>query len=109
MERERTTMAHVEEILKKMDVDSNDLITWDEFQQQIGTPETNEFFRTIDVDINHAQDLFDLLNVRGQDTISKSEFMDGCLQIWNPPKGSDLKMLMREINNVKDVVDLVYF
>merc|ERR1719440_2078032 len=61
----------------------------------------HQFFRAIDVDINNARDLFELLDCDGSGSIDREEFMDGCLKIWTPAKGMDLKTIARDINMVR--------
>lgn len=89
-ENEIRTMANVQHLFKHLDVDSRGEITWEKFEQSLHKNEMREFFKTIDVDIRHAKNLFEVLDVDGSGSINAAEFMDGCLRIWSPTKGLDL-------------------
>ena len=48
-------------------------ITWDAFEEQLHTKEMMEFFKMIDVDIDDAKCLFDMLDVDGSGSVDAQE------------------------------------
>jgi len=104
-EREMNTMRHVKHLFSHVDVDHSNQISWQEFEEQLDTRAVREFFKTIDVDIGNARDLFELLDTDDSGEVDAEEFMDGCLQIWTPAKGLDLRIIERDISQVKVLVE----
>mmetsp|Transcript_74401 Transcript_74401/g.129141 ORF Transcript_74401/g.129141 Transcript_74401/m.129141 type:complete len:170 (-) Transcript_74401:58-567(-) len=103
-ENELRTMHNVQQLFKLLDIDNKGEITWEDFEQSLQKPEMLAFFKTIDVDISHAKNLFEVLDVDGSGCINAAEFMDGCLRIWSPSKGLDLRILLRDVNRVAALV-----
>lgn len=104
-ENELRTMHNVQQLFKMLDIDNKGEITWDDFEMSLHKPEMMAFFKTIDVDISHAKNLFEVLDVDGSGCINADEFMDGCLRIWSPSKGLDLRVLVRDVNRVAALVE----
>jgi hypothetical protein len=103
-EKEANTQRQVQDLLKKLDIGDADELTWEQFADRLTQKPMQEFFKIIDVDIRSARDLFDILDTDDSGTINVRDFTDGCLRIWAPPKGVDLKNIVREINEVKGLV-----
>jgi len=103
-EKELCTRRHVQALFDSLDVNHEGEITWEEFSTHLQTSEMNEFFKTVDVDIEHAKELFELLDLQDSGALGVREFMDGCLKIWTPARGLDLRMIMRDISRVQQTV-----
>jgi Ca2+-binding EF-hand superfamily protein len=101
---EQEQIAHVQNLFNKLDIDHSGEITWPDFERQLQQKEMRDFFKTIDVDIDKARSLFDLLDLDDSGSVDVGEFMDGCLRIWAPAKGLDLRMIMRDVNRVAQML-----
>mmetsp|Transcript_92702 Transcript_92702/g.177962 ORF Transcript_92702/g.177962 Transcript_92702/m.177962 type:complete len:651 (-) Transcript_92702:66-2018(-) len=99
-ENELRTLSHVMQLFSKLDVEDTGEISWEAFEKNLHRKEMHDFFKTIDVDIDNAHTLFELLDVDGSGSVDAQEFMDGCLRIWAPTKGLDLRMILRDVNKV---------
>jgi len=87
-------------LFRMLDHDGDGTITWEEFERNLGTKEMEQLFKTIDVDIDRARTFFDLLDLDESGTVTIDEFIDGCLRIWTPTKGFDLRMLRADLNRL---------
>lgn len=103
-EKDMYTRRHVQALFDSLDVNHEGEITWDEFSNRLETRQMQDFFKTVDVDIAHAKELFELLDMTESGTLGVREFMDGCLKIWTPARGIELRMLMRDLSKVQQTV-----
>jgi len=102
--KEQETIAHVQSLFYNLDIDHSGEITWEAFERQLHQREMQQFFKTIDVDIEKARNLFELLDLDESGSVDVGEFMDGCLRIWSPAKGLDLRMILRDVNRALQVL-----
>lgn len=103
-EKEVCTRRHVQALFKSLDVNHEGEITWQEFENHLHTKEMKEFFKIVDVDLEHAKSLFELLDLEDTGALGVREFMEGCLKIWAPARGLDLRMIMRDIIKLHQTV-----
>eukprot|EP00929_Paragymnodinium_shiwhaense_P037215 TRINITY_DN19869_c0_g2_i1.p1 TRINITY_DN19869_c0_g2~~TRINITY_DN19869_c0_g2_i1.p1 ORF type:complete len:644 (-),score=143.90 TRINITY_DN19869_c0_g2_i1:267-2198(-) len=94
--------THITDAFKRSDADNSGIITWDEFQSNLGTPELMEYFKIIDVDISEAQGLFRLLDVDCSGEVDAIEFVSGCVRLRGPAKAIELSLLMHESRRMND-------
>jgi len=99
------TRRHVQKLFHSLDVDCDGEISWEEFESHLDKQEMKEFFKTIDVDIANARELFDLLDSDRSGTVDGKEFVDGCLNIWEPSHGLHQLMILSGLNGVKGLVE----
>mmetsp|Transcript_68757 Transcript_68757/g.223904 ORF Transcript_68757/g.223904 Transcript_68757/m.223904 type:complete len:657 (+) Transcript_68757:64-2034(+) len=76
-------------------VDSSD-ITWDKFSHMLNTPDMQEYFEAINVDISEAEGLFALLDVDGSGSVDPQEVVDGCLRLRGQAKAIELSLLSQQ-------------
>lgn len=100
-EIENRTMDRVQSLFQQLDVDDAGELHWEEFESQLDRKEMKDFFRIIDVDTANAKSLFELLDLDDSGSVDAHEFMDGCLRIWAPAKGLDLRMISRDIIKIQ--------
>merc|ERR1711879_35733 len=62
----------------------------------LNSPSMHMYFKTIDVDIQEAGDLFRLIDIDESGSIDPEEFVNGCIRLQGPAKAIDLAMLMHE-------------
>lgn len=90
------------EIFKHSDLDGSGQITKADFQKHLRHADVNQFFNAIDLDIQQAEVLFDLLDMNGNGFISCSEFLRGCARLHGASKALDLLVLSREVTHLFD-------
>eukprot|EP00747_Dinoflagellata_sp_TGD_P011397 gnl/TRDRNA2_/TRDRNA2_120717_c2_seq2.p1 gnl/TRDRNA2_/TRDRNA2_120717_c2~~gnl/TRDRNA2_/TRDRNA2_120717_c2_seq2.p1 ORF type:complete len:389 (-),score=80.16 gnl/TRDRNA2_/TRDRNA2_120717_c2_seq2:241-1407(-) len=79
---------------------SSKMMTWEEFESQLNTPEMAEYFKSIDVDLSEARQLFDLIDLDGSGEIDSGEFLSGVVRLHGPAKALDVAVLMHEIKDL---------
>jgi voltage-gated sodium channel len=105
IENELRTASHVASLFKSLDHDEEGEISWEDFSKALETKEMKDFFKAIDVDIENARSLFDLLDLDESGFVNGDEFVDGCLRIWAPTKGLDLRMIRRDLNKLSRLLE----
>jgi len=71
-------------------------ITWDKFSHMLNTPDMQEYFEAINVDISEAEGLFALLDVDGSGSVDPQEVVDGCLRLRGQAKAIELSLLSKQ-------------
>jgi len=99
-ERERYVFRNARVIFEAADNNGNGMISWQDFADALQHPRVCEFFESIDIDPDQAQNLFDLLDVSGDGSISSDEFLNGCLRLRGSAKALDLLVLSREVQQL---------
>merc|ERR1712183_581323 len=86
----------------KIDMTGN--LTWDEFETLLNSPEMEEYFKTIDVDISEAHGIFELLDIDGSGTLTAEEFISGCMRLNGNAKALDLMVLMDQVKGLESSI-----
>jgi len=81
------------------DNDSGD-ITWEMFQQRMGTPEMKEYFKAINVDPSEAYGLFQLLDTDDSGGVDCEEIVNGLLRLRGGARALELSLLMTETSHM---------
>merc|ERR1712151_856242 len=68
-------------LFKDIDTDDSNQITLREFMRHLGNEETRAFFATLEIEIETAWEIFQLLDIDGTETIDIEEFVNGCLRL----------------------------
>jgi len=84
-------------LFKSLDVDSSGYIGFEELNEQLGSPQVQRYFRTIDVDLSEARCLFDMLDMNDSGSIDFEEFLSGCIRLQGPARSLDLLMVARDM------------
>jgi len=87
---------HVRDLFHQLDLDNTGMISWQQIEQQMGTPEMQEYFKAIDIDVSEAQGLFKLLDLNDCGIISSEDFLNGCIRIRGPARALETMLLLRE-------------
>lgn len=88
-DRDLDLVNRVRELFMKTDDDNSGCITWTEFESQLRNPQMEEYFKTIDLDMSEAPNLFNVLDIRGTGYISAEEFVNGCLRLRGSARAFD--------------------
>lgn len=75
------------------DTDGSNTLTWEEFQEHLQTTEVKAYFRSLDLDVNQAHELFGLLDADGSNQVTIDEFLAGCLRLKGHARATDICML----------------
>merc|ERR1711879_229090 len=77
--------------------------TYADFERAIQNINMTRFFEAVGLDPSEAKNLFDLLDISIDGTISAEEFLQGCLRLHGPAKSLDLLVLARDVTQLFDV------
>eukprot|EP00435_Cladocopium_sp_Y103_P073863 s24_g45.t1 len=83
-------------LFKSLDIDDNGAITIDEIRRHLESKPVQQFFRTIDVDSSEAEVLFEILDLSGDGSIDKEEFISGCLRLQGAARAVDLLLMTKD-------------
>jgi len=95
-------------IFKEADPHDSGTMARADFQEALSHPEVNKFFKAIDLDIQQAEVLFELLDVSNDGFISCDEFLRGCLRLHGTTKALDLLILSREVTQLFDSMERLH-
>ena len=65
MTEDFTLLHHAHELFSKTDVDGDGVLTWAEFKLALTTDAMKTYFEAIDLDINEAESVFQLIDADG--------------------------------------------
>lgn len=83
-------------LFKSLDIDDSGAITIDEIRRHLESKPVQQFFRTIDVDSSEAEVLFEILDLSGDGSIDKEEFISGCLRLQGAARAVDLLLMTKD-------------
>lgn len=103
-EKEFQLLRNAFETFKLSDPNGNNIIAKADFKASLKHRSVHRFFDVIDLDMQQAEVLFELLDTSGDGQISCDEFLRGCLRLRGHAKALDLLVLSREVNQLIDGV-----
>merc|ERR1711862_712541 len=92
------TVKNARAVFSAVDETKSGRITWPDFERALDHAHVKTFFEATGICISEARNLFDLLDVSGDGTISFDEFLNGCLRVKGTAKALDLLVLSREVS-----------
>lgn len=96
------------EIFSECDSDKTGRISKSDFRASLKLPDVHSFFQAINLDIEQAEVLFELLDISNDGIISRDEFLRGCLRLRGTAKALDLLILSREVNQLASgILDMI--
>jgi len=87
------------QVFKTTDDDDSGVITWDEFQAKLDSPEMAEFFEALEISMARAEDLFQLLDDSGDRMLDLEELVAGGLLLQGPAKAIDVAALFKYLHH----------
>lgn len=93
-------LQSVKHLFTKTDKDGSGDISWEEFQDQLHTPEMTKYFEAIDLDLEEAKELFRLLDCEGTGQVDVDEFVNGSFRLRGNAKAIDLATIMSDFNSM---------
>ncbi|CAJ1385656.1 unnamed protein product, partial [Effrenium voratum] len=91
--------AHIEKIrylFNEIDAEDTGVITYQMFQNKVGTKEVQTYFESIDLDIWDAWSFFKLLDLDNGGAIEVEEFLMGCLRLRGSARAMDMAKLCHD-------------
>jgi len=93
------------DVFKVIDVDGSGDLTMDEFEIGVMNPRVQTFFESMELSIQEARLLFNLLR-SGEDTaIDIDDFIEGCLQLRGSARNFDVALLRYECRHLSNKVN----
>lgn len=92
----------VEEFFKEADKDESGFLDWAEFEAHLQNEHVQAYFQSLDLDIQQAHILFELLDVDGNNQISCDEFLDGCFRLRGQARALDVNMMLMYVQKLFD-------
>eukprot|EP00419_Tripos_fusus_P014005 CAMPEP_0172754180 /NCGR_PEP_ID=MMETSP1074-20121228/157430_1 /TAXON_ID=2916 /ORGANISM="Ceratium fusus, Strain PA161109" /LENGTH=218 /DNA_ID=CAMNT_0013587031 /DNA_START=361 /DNA_END=1014 /DNA_ORIENTATION=+ len=80
-EQKEMYSRHLGDLFKKIDVDGSGNLTMDEFEIGVMNDKVKPFFESMELSIQEARLLFNLLRSGDDDAIEIDDFVEGCLQL----------------------------
>lgn len=96
------------EVVDSMDLDKPDRIKRSEFNQRVSDPKLQAYFKDLDLHVEEATCLFDLLDFDKKDEIETVEFVNGCKRLRGTAKSLDMMTLMTQVRRITDFLDYQY-
>lgn len=95
---------HALSLFKSIDRDNSSTITADEINDHMDDPLVQQFLKSLDVGVDQARFLFEMLDTDGGGSIDLQEFLSGCIRLQMPPKFLDLLLWSREGKHSRDEI-----
>merc|ERR1719414_2799022 len=95
----------VRQLFLTVDKDGSGTITWEEFLHSLDSEEMCLFFESMDLDIQEAQGLYQLLDMHGRNELTYEDFVHGCFRLRGAAKAIDLASLMMDYKRVSQKLD----
>merc|ERR1712087_58477 len=80
------------------DVDSDGSISSEEFLESLDSKEMAMYFEALDVDIDEAEAIFNLIDTDGSGAVDLREFVDGCFRLHGPMKSIQFASFIRDFD-----------
>lgn len=93
-DKEAEIQRHVRTIFRTGDLNSDGMISWEEFHEAMSDPSLAKYFKVLDIDVNEARGLFLLLDTDESGQIDTEEFVMGILRLRGAARAIDLATLM---------------
>ncbi|CAK0857241.1 unnamed protein product [Prorocentrum cordatum] len=96
-EDKRRQLTHqMTSLFTQADDDGSGTITWDEFQEHLAAPQLQSFLKALDLHVDEARALFQLLDVDDSGEIDADELVQGCLRLHGQAKAIELAAFMHD-------------
>lgn len=89
-------IAEMKDIFEEVDAGGTGKITWDTFRAFMQDEHVQAWFASQQLDTSDARELFNLLDVNGDNEVGIEEFIMGCKKLRGQAKSADVVSLLRE-------------
>merc|ERR1719221_2298647 len=94
-------------IFETVDQDGSGEISQDEMKSKMQDGEVSSYFAALGVDAKQVSQLFRLLDMDDSGTITREEFLKGCLFLRGNAKSIDIAVVHQELKMLQDSMDEV--
>jgi len=96
--------TQLKDLFMVMDLDSSGDLTMDEFEIGVMNPRVQTLFESLELSIQEARLLFNLLRSGEDDAIDIDDFVDGCLQLRGSARNFDVALLRYESRHLSNKI-----
>lgn len=98
-------LSNMREIFETVDLDSSGEISMAEMKEKMQDGEVAHYFTALGVDAKQVTQLFRLLDNDDSGTITREEFLKGCLHLRGDAKSIDVAVIRQEIKLIRDILE----
>jgi len=97
--KEMHCLRQAQKMFTALDLDESGDITYAEISQHLTEPTVINFLEELDIDVQEAGCLFDLLDLDNSGVIEMEEFLKGCIRLQGPARASDLLLVTKDFRS----------
>merc|ERR1712113_712647 len=94
MARMQQYRQKVELFFREADLDKSGYLNWEEFHRHMQNEHVKAYFEALELDVQQAHVLFEILDSDGSDEVSFEEFLEGCYRLKGQARSIDVNMLV---------------
>merc|ERR1719330_341293 len=98
-------LRSMRKLFDSVDADRSGFITPLEMREKMQDNEVAAYFAALGVDAKQVSQLFKLLDMDNSGTITREEFLKGCLYLRGNAKSIDVAVIMQELRLVQETLD----
>merc|ERR1712048_623301 len=102
IERSVNLMVDLKELFKEIDLDSNEVLTFDEFSGHLKREKVQAYFMRLGLDTSDVKALFRALDVDKNGVVEIDEFVMGCIRLMGSARAVNVTTLIYEQRMVMD-------
>merc|ERR1719301_105319 len=87
-------------MFEEADLDNSGTLSWEEFHNHFQDPEVQAYYRSLELDMDECDDLFELIDIDGEGSISIDEFLQGIVRLKGGARKMDQMLLMDRIQRM---------
>eukprot|EP00746_Dinoflagellata_sp_MGD_P026909 gnl/MRDRNA2_/MRDRNA2_163420_c0_seq1.p1 gnl/MRDRNA2_/MRDRNA2_163420_c0~~gnl/MRDRNA2_/MRDRNA2_163420_c0_seq1.p1 ORF type:complete len:489 (+),score=99.30 gnl/MRDRNA2_/MRDRNA2_163420_c0_seq1:58-1467(+) len=96
LKTQHSAVNDVKRLFEETDGNGSGEVSWEEFEQHLENPKVQAYFSSLELDASEARGLFKLLDIDGNGTVNRNEFIMGCMRLKGHAKSVDVATLMYE-------------
>merc|ERR1712048_923573 len=97
-------LQHAHELFAETDHNGDGILTWAEFKSKLHTHAMKIYFEAIDLDINEAETVFQLIDADGSGEIDGHEFVNGCFRLRGSARAIEFETFLRDFDELVQVL-----
>merc|ERR1711879_627075 len=101
-------MEKVTKFFNEADHDESGTLSWDEFLEHLQKSEVKAYFQALDLDVSHAQSLFEMLDTDDSGSVSIDEFVEGCVRMRGGARSIDVNLVLMQCRKLTDKINHLY-
>jgi len=90
---QRKWMDQLRTLFTEADEDESGGLSWNEFSSLVNMPLMRAYFKTLELNIEEAQEIFEYLDVKGEGEVTLQDFVNGFVLLRGEAKSVDIAVL----------------